>query len=145
MNIIETDAFDKGLVVEDDYHILTFAETGFAMLSIYGELLGLDFDTINKFSDKVNNNDESGSLHPQASISAVPRRFIRDKEDRNALSEQIEYFLKANQETIKATKLLFDFSAGGVASFVIDACRQALKSPYTNNIDEVIIINSKSF
>jgi hypothetical protein len=145
MNIIETDAFDKGLVVEDDYHILTFAETGFAMLSIYGELFGLDFDTINKFSNKVNKNDELGSLHPQASISAVPRRFIRDEEDRNALSEQIEYFLKANQETIKATKLLFDFSAGGVASFVIDACRQALKSPYTNNIDEVIIINSKSF
>ncbi len=141
MNIIETDAFDKGLVIEDGYHILTFAETGFAMLSIYGELLGLDFDTINKFSNKVNNNDESGSLHPQASISAVPRRFIRDKEDRNALSEQIEYFLKANQETIKATKLLFDFRAG-VASFVIDACRQALESPYTNNIDEVVIINS---
>jgi hypothetical protein len=142
MNIIETDAFDKGLVIEDGYHILTFAETGFAMLSIYGELLGLDFDTINKFSNKVNNNDESGSLHPQASISAVPRRFIRDKEDRNALSKQIEYFLKANQETIKATKLLFDFSAGGVALFVIDACRQALEGPYTNNIDEVVIINS---
>ena len=138
MNIIKTneleDAINKG------YHILTFAETGFAKLNDYSEKFGLDQETTIRFSEQVNDTDESGSLHPKAPISAVPRRFIRDMTDAQALATQIEGFLIANQATIKATKLLFDFRAG-VAPFVVDACELTLESQYANNIDEVIIIN----
>jgi hypothetical protein len=138
VNIIKTneleDAINKG------YHILTFAETGFAKLNDYSEKFGLDQETTIRFSEQVNNKDEPGSLHPKAPVSAVPRRFIRDMTDAQELATQIEYFLYANQTTIKATKLLFDFRAG-VAPFVVDACELTLESQYANNIDEVIIIN----
>jgi len=139
MNIIETDEFNKPLR-DSGYHVLTFAETGFAMLNIYGEQFDIDRDTIERFSQQVNREDESGSLHPKAPISAVPRHFIRDDLNSETLAKQIKDFLKANQNHIKAKKILFDFRAG-VAPFVVDACRIALESTFANGIDEVVIIN----
>ncbi|RUQ35072.1 MAG: hypothetical protein EKK71_14030, partial [Candidatus Competibacteraceae bacterium] len=76
MNVIEKAEFGEPLK-DSGFHVLTFAETGFAMLNIYGEQFGLDRDTIEKFSRQVNNKDESGSLFPKAPISAIPRHFIR--------------------------------------------------------------------
>jgi hypothetical protein len=139
MEITETNEFNES-VLEKKYHVLTFAETGFAMLNIYGKQFGLDRDTIEEFSRQVNRKDESGSLYPKAPISAVPRRLIRDDNDSVALAGQIIDFLKANKQRIKASKLLFDFRAG-VAPFVITACKLALESEYVDGINEVVIIN----
>ena len=139
MKIVETDQFQESLK-DSGYHVLTFAETGFAMLNIYGEQFGLDRDTIERFSTEVNRKNESSSLHPKAPISAVPRHFIRDNNNSETLSEQIKDFLRANQNHIKATKLLFDFRAG-VAPFVINACKMALQGSHANGLDEVVIIN----
>jgi hypothetical protein len=127
-------------VQKGKYHILTFAETGFAMLNFYGETFGIDRDTLENFSKQANRKDESGSLHPKAPISIVPRRYIRDLQDVEKLTEQIIEFLQVNQQTIHAKKILFDFRAG-VDSFVIEACEMALQSPYADGIDEVIIID----
>ncbi len=139
MNVIEKAEFGEPLK-DSGFHVLTFAETGFAMLNIYGEQFGLDRDTIEKFSRQVNNKDESGSLFPKAPISAIPRHFIRDDTNSETLAQQIQDFLKANQNHINAKKLLFDFRAG-VAPFVVNACKIALKSNFANGIDEVVIIN----
>ena len=139
MKISETSDFKESLK-DSGYHVLTFAETGFAMLNAYGEEFGLDRDEIEEFSQQVNDKNESGSLHPKSPISAVPRHFIRDNDNPGTLAEQIEDFLKANQSHIKATKLLFDFRAG-VAPFVVDACKKALESRYKNGVDEVVIIS----
>ena len=139
MNVIEKAEFGE-LFKDSGFHVLTFAETDFAMLNIYGEQYGLDRDTIEKFSENVNRKDESASLHPIAPISAVPRYFIRDDNNSETLERQIQDFLKANQDHIKAKKLLFDFRAG-VAPFVVNACKSALESNLANGIDEVVIIN----
>lgn len=139
MNVIERAEFGESLK-ESGFHVLTFAETGFAMLNIYGEQFGLDRDTIERFSRQVNRRNESGSLYPKAPISAVPRHFIRDDNNSETLAQQIQDFLKANQNHIKAKKLLFDFRAG-VSPFVVDACKIALQSNLANGIDEVVIIN----
>lgn len=140
MNITETSDFQDP-IKDSGYHVLTFAETGFAMLNGYGEEFGLDRNEIDKFSEQVNSRNESGSLHPTAPISAVPRHYIRDNDNSDTLAEQIEDFLKANQRDIKARKLLFDFRAG-VAPFVVDACRKALEGRFTNGVEEVIIIDA---
>ncbi len=126
---------------KDGYHIVTFAETGFAMLNSYGEHFGLDENTIEKFSCEVNERDESRSLHPKAPISAVPRRYIRDMADAAELENQIEDLLAANSTTIHATKVLFDFRAG-VAPFVIEACERALCHPHAAVIEEAVIIST---
>ena len=138
MNIIETSDFQES-IKDSGHHVLTFAETGFAMLNGHGDEFGLDRDVIEAFSEQVNSRNESGSLHPKAPISAVPRHYIRDNDNSDTLAEQIEDFLKANQSSIKARKLLFDFRAG-VSPFVVDACRKALEGRFTNGVDEVIII-----
>ena len=139
MNIIEKSDFGRALK-GSGYHVLTFAETGFAMLNIYGEEFGLDRNTIERFSQEVNRRDESGSLHPKAPISAVPRHFIRDDNNSTTLAEQIKEFLKVNRYQIKANNLLIDFRAG-VAPFVLEACRIALESVDANCIGEVVIVN----
>ena len=111
------------------------------MLNAYCDEFGIDRDTIEEFSDQVNHKNESGSLHPRAPVSAVPRHLIRDDTNSITLAKEIEEFLKVNESKIKSTKLLFDFRAG-VAPFVVDACNMALKSPYTNDVDEVVIIHA---
>lgn len=126
-----------------EYHIVTFAETGFAMLNFYCENFNIDWQTREDFSDQSNKKDESGSLHPKAPISIIPRRYIRDMSDSIELGNQIIEFLKFNKKTIQAKKILFDFRAG-VHSFVIEACEYALKSPYAKGIIEAIIIDDEN-
>ncbi|MEI7869376.1 MAG: hypothetical protein WCI11_15920 [Candidatus Methylumidiphilus sp.] len=99
---------------QGEYHILTFAETGFAMLNIYGEAFCIVRDDLQKFSMKANREDESGSLHPKAPISIVPRRYIRDLMDAEKLAGQIIEFLKANQKTIHAKKYFLIFGQGSI-------------------------------
>ena len=139
MNIVEKSNFGRALK-GSGYHVLTFAETGFAMLNVYSEEFGIDRNTIERFSQEVNQKDESGSLHPKAPISAVPRHFIRDNNNSARLAVQIKEFLKANENQIKANKLLIDLRAG-VAPFVLEACKIALKIPHAICINKVVIIN----
>jgi hypothetical protein len=95
-------------------HYLVVAEDGFSMLTQYGEQAGLDRKTIKAFAAEVNRRDEGGSLYPQAPISAIPRRYLRDCGDNsdeamvNALKTEIQRFLKANAETTKASKIIID-------------------------------------
>jgi len=131
------DAINKG------YHVLSVAETGFNKmpLIIMGKQCNVTEEEMKRFLEQVNTNDESGSLHPVAPISAIPKKYFWDEgENIQALASQIEGFLQANQSTIKATKLLFDFR-WSMKPFVIEACELALKSQYTDNVDEVVIIN----
>ena len=98
------------------WHILTVGEAGFSMLDIYGRLQGgLDIDVIRNFADEINERDESGSLHPRAPISAIPRRFFRDQADSidpsvlDDFKRHISEFIEANRKTIQASRILVDF------------------------------------
>lgn len=122
------------------YHVLTYAEDGFSPLDIHGRPLGINKAQQVAFCDSVNRRFESGSLFPRAAISAVPRALIRDSQDANALANHIANFLKANMQTIKATKILCDFRTPNVANFVVMAIEVAMKSPDASLIDEVVIV-----
>jgi hypothetical protein len=130
--------------LRNGFHIITFAETGYAMLNIYGEEAKIDRGTLEEFASRINRNDSFSSLHPVAPISAVPRRLIRDGGDAVALYRELTLFLRQNGRTIKAKKLLFDFRAG-VAPFVLNAVFQALQSEYVGNVDDVVAINANEF
>lgn len=103
------------------WHILTVAEAGFSMLDIYGRHQhGLDIEVIRQFADRVNEREEAGSLHPRAPISAVPRRFFREQENTtdplvlNHFKRHIVEFIVANQNTIRALRVLVDFHVSPV-------------------------------
>ena len=138
MNIAEVEEAPEDMC-SGDYHILTFAETGFSVLSYCAEQFGIDKELVEQFSDQVNEADESGSLHPNAPISAIPRRLIRKNNDSDELARYIRDFLEVNHQRIKARILLFDFRAG-LAPFVMDACKDSLKSASATGVEEVIIV-----
>ena len=126
--------------VRGEYHVLTYAEEGFSPLDIHGRPMGITKEQQVAFCDSVNQSLETGSLFPRAGISAVPRTLIRDSQDANALTIHIADFLKANIQTIKATKIICDFRAPHVAAFVVEAIEAAMKSPDASIIDEMVII-----
>ncbi len=138
MNITEVEEAPENMC-SGDYHILTFAETGFAVLSYCAEQFGLDKELVEQFSEQVNETGETGSLHPKAPISAVPRHLIRENNDADKLAGYIREFLEVNQQHIKAKKLLIDFRAG-LAPFVTVACESALNSAAAEAFEEVIIV-----
>lgn len=123
-----------------DYHVLTYAEEGFSPLDIHGRPMGITKDQQCAFCDRVNERFETGSLFPQAAISAVPRALIREGQDANALAKHIADFLKANIQTIKATKIICDFRTPNVAAFVVAAITAAMKLPSGSIIDEAVIV-----
>lgn len=123
-----------------DYHVLTYAEEGFSPLDIHGRPMGIDKDQQVAFCGRVNGRFETGSLFPRAAISAVPRSLIREGQDANALAKHIADFLKANVQTIKATKIICDFRTPKVAAFVVGAIEAAMKLPAGSVIDEVVIV-----
>lgn len=118
------------------WHFLTVADAGFSMLDIYGRgQHGLKIEVIRKFADRVNQQDESGSLHPRAPISAVPRRFFRELENStdpsvlNAFKHHIAEFLAANKVKIRAQRVLVDFhvSPDPVPRQYLDAMEEVLR------------------
>jgi len=122
------------------YHVLTYAEEGFSPLDIHGRQMGINKEQQVAFCDSVNQRFETGTLFPRAAISAVPRALIRDSQDANALAKHITDFLKANMQTIKATKIICDFRTPRVADFVVAAIETALKSPDASIIEEVVVV-----
>jgi hypothetical protein len=123
-----------------DYHVLTYAEEGFAPLNIHAASLGIEKRQLVAFADSVNRRFETGSLHPRAPISAVPRALVRDGQDAHALRNHIAEFLRANVETIKASKIICDFRTPSVPAFVVAAIEAAMESTDASVIQEVVII-----
>ena len=130
------------------WHILTVAEAGFSMLDIYGrDMYDIDIAVIRRFADTVNQRGESGSLHPNAPISAIPRRFFRDipknkiSKHLNEFQIHIKEFIQANASKIHARKILIDFhvSPEPVPDLYLSATEQAFhKYSNPNDIDEII-------
>jgi hypothetical protein len=131
------------------WHILTVGESGFSMLDIYGRLQrGLDIEVIRNFATRINEYDESGTLHPRAPISAIPRRFFRDQAqstDPRVMQEferHVTEFVEANRRTIKAANVLVDFhvSPASVPLRYIEATERIFRSEGPDSpVKEVVI------
>lgn len=126
------------------FHVLTYAEEGFAPLNLHTKDSGITKDTLVEFSDKVNRRNQTGSLYPQAPVSAVPRLLLRDLNDVEALGLSLEHFYRINATRIRATKVLLDFRTPNVESFVMKAIERALRSPDVGFIDELIVIDDNA-
>jgi hypothetical protein len=133
-----------------DVHVLTFAQHGFAMLTVYGEeVFGLHSDVLRRFADEVNSKNEPGTLVPTAPISAIPRHLIREpaesqSEARDNLEAAIREFLNANrrQANLGAQRVLFDFrqtATDPLAEYVIQAITRALDAEEDLDEDKQIV------
>lgn len=127
-----------------EFHLLTYAEEGFAPLNLHTRDTGITKDQLVAFCDLVNDRNEPGSLFPLASVSAVPRYLIRDLMDAATLCQSIEDFYLMNAERIGAKKLLLDFRTPNVSPFVNLAIEMSLQSPDLGLIDEVLVLDDKA-
>jgi hypothetical protein len=124
----------------NEYHVLTYAEEGFAPLNIHAESYGVSKRQLVAFADRVNERHETGSLYLTTPVTAVPRTLIREMRDEHALRRCIEEFFLINSQTIRATKILCDFRTPHVQAFVIVAIEAASKCPAATSVEEVAII-----
>ena len=135
---------------QDGWHLLTVAESGFSMLSGYAGECGIDDNDIRAFEERINSNNESGSLHPKAPISAIPNKFFRELSDTtdtmvmNEFKKHIKDFLEANDNSIKSKNLMIDFrvSPSSVPRHYIDATNQVLRSYRSELLENVVIQQS---
>jgi len=140
----DTDSIDwKG------WHILTVGEAGFSMLNIYGQHMhGVDIEIIRRFADQINKRNESGSLHPKAPISAIPRSFFRDipkdsiKNYIYDFKRHINEFIEANRTKIHARKILIDFhvSPEPVPKLYLEAIEHVFREKANQkDFDEIVL------
>lgn len=123
------------------FHIVTYAEDGFAPLSIYGEEQGLTKAELVAFSGQVNSCDEAGSLHPLAPISAIPRQAVRSASHANQIPRYLVDFFRANKTTIHAQKVVFDFRTPQVPGAVLRYLEQALRDcEEAGPLEEVVVV-----
>ncbi len=92
-----------------EFHVLTYAEEGFAPLNLHTSDTDLSQADLKAFAAFVNDLDQPGTLCPRAPLSAVPRRLIREPMGPSELSKSIQRFFQINAEGIGAKRLLFDF------------------------------------
>jgi len=124
-----------------EYHVLTYAEEGFAPLNIHARDTALSKDQLVRFADLVNDRNEVGTLYPFAALSAVPRAAIRGPQDAHALRQYIEDFFRANAQSIHAHKVIMDFRTPSVPPFVTTAIHDALACPAAAIIEDVVVID----
>ena len=124
-----------------EFHVLTYAEEGFAPLNQHTKDSGVTKDQLAAFADLVNDLNEPGSLYPQAAVSALPRRLIRDQADVEDLCKSIEQFYRMNIEILRATKILIDFRTPNIKPFVKVAIERSFRSSDAKFIEELVMVD----
>ncbi len=139
MRIVQTNEWNAASAPQN-YHVLTYAEEGFAPLNIHAAPYRVSKEDLVAFAQEVNRNRESGSLFPRVPLSAVPRTVIRDSQDTHALARHILEFLAVNFEHIRATALVCDFRTPSLGSHVLPAITMALRSPTASILNDVVVL-----
>lgn len=123
------------------YHVLTYAEEGFAPLNQHTSDTDLSQADLKAFAKLINDLDQPGTLYPRVQLSAIPRRLIREPMGPSELSQSIQRFFQINAEKIRAEKLLLDFRTPRVSNWVYTALEMSLESPTVSFIDEIVVLD----
>lgn len=123
------------------FHVLTYAEEGFAPLNEHTKNAGVTKKELVAFAETVNRLNQPGTLYPKIPISAVPRALIRDQSDVIALCMSLITFYQINADLIKAKKILLDFRTPNVEAFVKQAIELSLRSSDLECVDELILVD----
>lgn len=136
--------YDALLLRQHDFHVLTYAEEGFAPLNQHTKGTRITKEELVAFAETVNRLKNPGTLYPKAPISAVPRMLIRDRCDAQALCLSIIEFYQINASLIKAKKILLDFRTPNVETFVERAIELSLRSSDAALIEELLVIDDNA-
>jgi len=132
----------------EGWHILTVAETGFSMLTAFAEAAGCKGEDVYAFAERVNQTNEAGTLNPRAPISAISCKYLRDLADRadapaiEEFKDHISEFIKANESTIRAPRILVDLhvSSNPVPPHFVRATEEVFSNLKSGGIVAEVVI-----
>lgn len=128
------------LIGSPEYHVLTYAETGFSPLSIHTEKYHLAEEFIKEFISRSNDNDKICTMFTEYSLSVIPRRFIRKPTSTIELYSILLEFFELNTSKIKAKKFIFDFRTHELQKYVLDAIYMLESNNTLGDVEEILII-----
>jgi hypothetical protein len=97
-------------------HLITYAEEGFAPLSIYLKKLGYEKLEIQRIADECNDEDSPKCLLPEFPITVIQRRFIRDPHNAFQFNQMLTKVLeKIDARSIEDT-VIFDLRTNRTSS-----------------------------
>ena len=123
-----------------EYHVLTYAETGFSPLSIHTRKYNLAEEFIEEYVSSSNNNDKICTMFTECSLSIIPRRFIRKKTSTNELYSIFLDFFELNKSKIKAKKFIFDFRTHELQQYILDAIYMLESNNSLRDVEEIVIV-----
>lgn len=121
-----------------DYHVLTYADSGFGPLPHYTKRR-VPRDQVEELVDRINERDEAATFFPLP-LSAVPRKVIWDKLHWAELRAHLADFLQVNARAFGARRILIDFQSPHGTAHVMEALRGAVEDVPPVCVDEIVVV-----
>ncbi len=122
------------------YHILTYAEEGFAPLNIHTKRYDLPEIVLKDYANRCNESDQVITMLAKCNLSMVPRRLIRQSKDSFELYAKLLDFFDLNASEINAKKFVFDFRTHELPKYIIEAICMLESNDALKNIEEIVIV-----
>lgn len=114
MNIVctQTDTDYVPGLLDGSIHVVAFAEEGMSFFMGYCQFaLGFSLQQGVRFCNRINGDDETGTLWPRGNLTAMPKRFFRDENwDEDGFRRCLREAFVANRDHCKSNHLVFQFS-----------------------------------
>lgn len=121
-----------------DYHVLTYADSGYGPLPHYTKRR-VPREQVEELVTRINERGEAASFFPLA-LSAVPRAVIWDKLHWPELRAHLADFLRANARGFGARRILIDLQSPHGTAHVMEAVRGAVEDAPPICVDEIVVV-----
>ncbi|WP_143044826.1 hypothetical protein [Variovorax sp. YR216] len=123
-----------------DYHVLTYADSGFGPLPHYTKRR-VPRDQVEEIVSRINQRDEAATFFPLP-LSAVPRKVIWDKLHWSELRAHLADFLQVNARAFGARRILIDMQSPHGTAHVMEALRGAVEDVPPVCVEEIVVVTA---
>jgi hypothetical protein len=121
-----------------DYHVLTYADSGYGPLAHYTKRR-VPREQVEELVSRINQRGEAATFFP-LQLSAVPRKVIWDKRHWSELRAHLADFLHVNARAIGARRILIDLQSPHGTAHVMEALRGAVEDVCPICVDEIVVV-----
>ncbi|MDM0083614.1 hypothetical protein QTI17_23735 [Variovorax sp. J31P179] len=123
-----------------DYHVLTYADSGFGPLPHYTRRR-VPRDQVEAIVSRINQRDEAATFFPLP-LSAVPRKVIWDKRHWAELRAHLADFFHVNARTFGARRILVDLQSPHGTAHLMEPLRGAVEDVPPVCVDEIVVVTA---
>jgi hypothetical protein len=123
-----------------DYHVLTYADSGYGPLPHYTKRR-VPREQVEELVSRINQRGEAATFFPLP-LSAVPRKVIWDKLHWSELRAHLADFLHVNARAFGARRILIDLQSPHGTAHVMEALRGAVEDVSPICVDEIVVVTA---